>query len=412
MSSEQPDQTNPKNRRDGGSDDRDDDAEDRAADDEDAAKARAEVEELEQETAQSQLSEQETAATGEHGGEGDSDTDSTQHDGDSTGASRAGAGNATATGGSGGTETTSTDAGEPETTLTPGGSDSPLDTGALHPRYRDGGQPPRSDPVSESSGRIGGWDGFSEAQVESSESLLDADMHGATQQNMEILSLSADADAPAAFATQYGTDGKDWEQAHSQMATFAFADAVGLRYPAHTFDEESKRVIVEDVADEGESTATLWDISDESSDYPAEWTDRVDADELLSHYAVHMLIGNNDLHGGNVIINDEGTVYTFDGDQSEQTFESSEEMRESMGAMGDSIRHLEDNRTEPLNISREDVVEEARSIAIEIQETGRKEEVLDHVGQYDEEFGDRSGRSYRDRLETNLDALIFDIPGV
>ena len=272
----------------------------------------------------------------------------------------------------------------------------------------------RATPVAEGRpSRFGGWDRYDEANEIRRDPLDDANEgKGVSSHAMFLAGMKGtETDSYRAFITDYtdadGIHGISYRQAHSQMATFAFTDAMGVRAPAHTWNEDEEWVAVASVEKYGRSEIrSLNDVK--LDDDATEFANNVDRDEYLDQIAVQMLAGNTDLHSENIKLGRDGSVHCFDFDRAGERFPDMASMEAEAYKASRSADKIDFRRDGSFDVDRTDVADRAAEVAYELEESGRKEAVVERVKQYDRLFYDKSGESFASTFKHNIELAADD----
>ncbi|WP_135666679.1 hypothetical protein [Halorhabdus rudnickae] len=190
---------------------------------------------------------------------------------------------------------------------------------------------------------------------------------------------SAETDFDAVYRTKYGSgDGRisDHGLKTNQMSVYAVTSSLGVETPRFTYDAESDTVIAEGVDQDGR---TIWEI-DEGDEDLSERANKVDRDEFVDKMAVQALSGNWDLSSANVMIDETGSVRTFDYDRGGREFGDFTSMTYVTKRAEQAADRLDNYRDEPLDVSKEEIAERTAEIAYELERSGRDEEVVAAVG--------------------------------
>ena len=272
----------------------------------------------------------------------------------------------------------------------------------------------RATPASESRpDRFGGWDGY-DRENELRRSALDEanEDTGVSSHAMFVVDMKGtETDSYRAFITDYAeVDSRrsiSYKQAHSQMATFAFTDAMGIRTPAHTWNDSEEWVAVASVEKYGRSeTRSVMDVKND--DDAAEFANNVDREAYVDQMAVQMLAGNTDLHSKNIKLGRDGSVHCFDFDRAGRRFPDMASMEADARKASQSAGRIEFRRDGTFNVDRTDITDRAAEVAYELEESGRKEAVIERVKQYDRLFYNRSGESFASTFEHNIELAADD----
>ena len=296
-----------------------------------------------------------------------------------------------------------------------------LTEGNIADRHLSGGEGgQRAHPIEEAStGRIGGWDEYDGGETSSQPLNETGGRTGRTSHYMDRVDLSgetaAEAGADTAFVTHYtddarpGTDGDPphRECANSQMAVYAFADALGAKVPRHTYHRDEEWVAVEGVPGKA---AAEWRFHDDEA-RARTVTRNVDREQFIEMNAIQLLAGNRDLHGANVFIEPDGSVQCVDtdlGGRGFNDFDGCVRMANKAAAASDKIAQARGDigdKDEEFVVDNEEIAERAREIAVALDESGRDEAAIAAMKAYDD-FFDGVRRDYHETARENIDALV------
>lgn len=280
--------------------------------------------------------------------------------------------------------------------------------GAVAPRNQSGDGKRLFDPddLTDAQGMVGGWSEF-EYPDENSRNWLDdsGEVTGRTSSFMEIAHLrsppdgreaDAEYDTNVAFITHYDEDARSdadhpphAHHAGQQIATAAWADALGANVPTHTYDPDREMVAAEAFPGEAAKRAS------ESV------CQKVQKDELVDQLAVQMLAGNKDLHSGNIFIADDGTVSCIDLDIAGRKFED----KGHMEGLTDLRAARTIARKGGPEVTSTEVVDRAQEIAVSLHNSGKAVETIEQVQRYEEAVG-TSGTHVTDGITNNVDMLV------
>lgn len=272
-------------------------------------------------------------------------------------------------------------------------------------------------PDEDAPGRFGGWPEFDEENIEFRTGLTEADTaEGVTARWMELASLTGDsADSYRAFITKYDHNpdrvrdemaARGYErdrvyppemwQAHSQMAMYAFTDALGVRVPDHTWDAEQEYVAVAGVEQPGRaSTEPVTELSEEAAA-------RVDEDEFCDIMAVQILAGNYDLHSENVRVGEDGQVHCIDYDRGGSSWSNMAMMESKCRKAASTADRIDRRRGDDFQVSQTDIADRAQEIAVGLEVADETERVVRTVEQYDQVFQSETDRSFADTIRSNI----------
>lgn len=268
---------------------------------------------------------------------------------------------------------------------------------------QDYGKVRAANPEEDAENRLGGWPEFDEDNVLRRLSLEQAGgAAGVTKDYMEAAELSGeDAESYRAFITNYyhgdnNTYAPEMWQAHSEMAAYAFTDALGVRVPDHTWNEEEGYVAVAGVeTPRRTSTKTTKAVS-------AEAAERVDRQEFVDIMATQILAGNRDVHGENIRIGEDGQVHCIDYDRAEKEYRDMDHLQQHCNKASMTARTLDRRRDSSFDVDEEDIAKRAQEIAVSLEASGETERVVETVAQYDEIFGDKTGRRFAEQIKSNI----------
>jgi hypothetical protein len=245
---------------------------------------------------------------------------------------------------------------------------------------------------------VGGWNSFTVDDVQNRVQLNDAESSDSSSSfTMTVAELTSTPGraTDTAYVTEYTSEenGVDIEHAHSQMATYASLDAMGVRTPRHALDTESKHVFVENVTRDGYDGEVA-----NPEVLPSEYADRVDPDQFKDVIASNLIVGNYDLKGENIIVGEDGNVTTFDYDQVLKADDLEQFVdRLAAGGITDAVESINTARSDdvdPIEMSTEDVVERTRELATQLRDSGMGDRVASVAGDYDEFFENEDSDAY------------------
>jgi hypothetical protein len=284
------------------------------------------------------------------------------------------------------------------------------DADTLDPLNPDVGA--RATPAAESRpNRFGGWGDYHPNHVAYFEEIPRQEK-GVTGHVMEqAVMLGQETDSLRAYVTHYDNveneSHVEWENAHSQMATFAFTDAMGVRVPAHTYNDDEEWVAVASVEKFGRTdTVTVQDLRKSGTD--AAFAENVDRDEYIDQMAVQLLAGNFDLHTQNIKLGRDGTVHCFDLDHAGRRYPDMASLESSAGKAARSASRIDDTRSDDFTVTRTMIADRAAEIAHELEAHGRKDAVIERVKTYDRIFYDRSGEAFAETFKQNIELAAQD----
>jgi hypothetical protein len=241
----------------------------------------------------------------------------------------------------------------------------------------------------------GGWPEYNQSEVKISQQLKETKHSGRRADSMCYQTVQVDGKEVGAFVTDYGTTGASLRQAHSQMAVWAFCDAIGLHVPRHHWFPKKDIVAVEEVGGIDEETF------DPISVRPAV-ADRIADKALLDFISVQLLAGTDDLRPKNFKIGEEGHIYVFDFDKADQPFQSLSVLNNSCGKAMRTVKVLNEVREEPLNIERDRICERVQEIATTLQSSRHMNRILGTVELYDKLFSEETEESFEELFRNNI----------
>jgi len=291
--------------------------------------------------------------------------------------------------------------------------------GAIAERFRK--EPPeqgvRATPAAESRpNRFGGWDEFDPDNILHRDDLNStSEAAGVTSDFMQVADMKGE-NTPSfrAFITNYHMADSikrvSWKQAHSQMATFTFLDSMGVRVPFHTFNADSEYVAAASVERiDRPEIISVSELRRKDRSEAAEFVNDADPEEFLDIAAAHMLAGNTDLHAENLKIGRDGSFHAYDLDRGGRRFGSMASMQADAGKARRVARNIRRNsERQDFDINKKDFADRAARIAYRLEETGRKEVIVERVRQYDRLFYDKSGESFASTFKHNIELAAAD----
>lgn len=241
----------------------------------------------------------------------------------------------------------------------------------------------------------GGWEEYHGAKLISEVPLKEGSYSGRRVDSMSRQELLLGGEKYVGFTTDYSRGDIRMRQAHSQMAVWAFCDALGFHVPRHHWFPDTEIVVVEKV---GGIDEQVWD----PFSVPPEIAERVDQHELLDYISVLLIAGNEDLRPPNFKIGDEGQVHVFDFDKSDCRFEALQVLRPTCHKAMKTVDIINDVRDEELSINRDVICDRVREISIRLQSSRHMDRILGTVGLYDDLFQDDTGESFEDLFRNNI----------
>jgi hypothetical protein len=241
----------------------------------------------------------------------------------------------------------------------------------------------------------GGWEEYHTAKLISKVPLKEGSYSGRRVDSMSREKLLLDKKEYVAFSTDYSMGGVHMRQAHSQMAVWAFCDALGIHVPRHHWFPDNETVVVNEV---GGADERVWD----PLSVPAEVAERVNQRVLLDYISVLLITGNEDLRPPNFKIGDEEQVHVFDFDKSDCRFESPRVLRPTCNKAMRTVEVINQVRDEELSIDRDEICSRVRVLSTRIQNSPHMDRILGTVGLYDDIFQDETGESFEDLFRNNI----------
>lgn len=247
----------------------------------------------------------------------------------------------------------------------------------------------------------GGWPEYPFADVISQQPLKQGNYTGRRVDSMRREKVSTGTHTNAAFVTDYSETGPQMRQAHSQMAIWAFCDALGIDVPRHHWFPGENIVVVEKVGGLDEK------IQDPIS-LDCEVADRINPDALLDYISVQLLAGTGDLRPANFKFGEEGQVYIFDFDKADQRFQSVAALRNACNKAMRTVDVLEEARTEDLSIDRDRICSRVQEIATTVNSPPQLNRILGTVELYDDLFAEATSESFEEFFRNNITVFSDD----
>jgi hypothetical protein len=151
---------------------------------------------------------------------------------------------------------------------------------------------------------------YSDMEIVERQSLWGSDAKtGASAEHMSIEELG---DGTTAFSTRYGEGGNDPEYRSRQMATYKASRALTAEgnVPPHV------HASVEETEGDFDKVAVKEFDGQEAWEAPESYFEEIDRDDYVEQVAKQLLCGNNDLHGDNIMVNEDGDLGFHDLDHS------------------------------------------------------------------------------------------------
>ena len=281
-----------------------------------------------------------------------------------------------------------------------------LDSDALAVRFRDDTLEDNvvlaSFPEASSPSGIGGWSEYDPERVVSTQPLKETNYSGRRVDSMSIYTFDEEFEQTRAFVTQYPLEGSSGEprigQAHSQMAVWAFCDALGIDVPRHQWLYDERKVVVEEVGTPEEKTWTVLAVEER-------YANEINHTQLQDLISVQLLAGVEDLSYRNLNIGESGRAYVFDFDKADQQFKSTNVLRIACGKICRTIKTIDEVRTTPLQIDRNSICARVQEIATGIANSPHRERILKTVQRYDEVFINETEQSFVELFDNNISIL-------
>jgi hypothetical protein len=213
---------------------------------------------------------------------------------------------------------------------------------------------------------------------------------------MSRVELSGSVETGVAYVTDYSGSDPPIKRAHSQMAGWAFCDALGLDVPRHHWFPEERELVVEAVDGEGSVENTF--------EIDANVASKIDRNEILDYISVLLLAGTDDLRRSNFAFREDGSVGVFDFDKLDQQFGSRRTLRISCGRAVRTVEALNQLREEPLNITKDSMCSRVTELANIVENSEHQNRIFDTVAQYDQLFPN-SNESFEALIRKNVKTL-------
>lgn len=241
----------------------------------------------------------------------------------------------------------------------------------------------------------GGWEKYDRAEINSEVPLKNGSYQGRRVGSMCRQELNIVGDRAVAFVTDYSGDSLSIRQAHSQMAVWAFCDSLGLNVPRHHWFPDKEIVVVEGVGEVNQAARDPISVNSEA-------VNRINSEHLLEYISVLLIAGNADLRPPNFKIGEEGQIYTFDFDKSDQYFKSASALRVACTKALTTIKALDEVRDVPLEIDRSEICSRVEKIATQIQCSQHMDRILGTIELYDKIFKEKTGVSFKNQVGNNI----------
>lgn len=244
----------------------------------------------------------------------------------------------------------------------------------------------------------GGWEEYNRAEITSEVPLKQRSYQGRRVGSMCRQEVDIDGHEAVAFVTDYSQGTLSMRQAHSQMAVWAFCDSLGLNVPRHHWFPDPEVVVVEEVGGVNQTARDPVSVD-------REVVNHINPSELLEHMSVLLIAGNADLRPPNFKIGDEGQIYTFDFDKSDQPFASTGALNIACVKARKTIRVLDRVRDNPLEIDADRICSRVTAMATELQSSPHMNRILGTVELYDDIFQTETNESFEKSIRNNIMVL-------
>lgn len=241
----------------------------------------------------------------------------------------------------------------------------------------------------------GGWPEYHSAEIAGSQPLKNTQYTGRRVDSMRREEMAIDNKIVGAFVTDYGMTGARMRQAHSQMAVWAFCDAIGLQVPRHHWFPDQNIVVVEEVGSAEEETFDPFSV-------PPSVADRITGGSLLDFISIQLLAGTDDLRPKNFKIGEEGQIFVFDFDKADQTFQNISVLNNACGKAMQTVKVLNEVRDEGLAIDRDQICARVQEITTTLHSLPHMNRVLGTVELYDDLFHEETGESFETLFRNNI----------
>lgn len=260
--------------------------------------------------------------------------------------------------------------------------------------------------------RIGGFNSFSRNNIGEWESIKgkEDEERGFTDHAIDVAKRQegAEGDFDRVYRTKYGkgddrvsdsdlssTTADDLKT--NQIATSTFTAILGAETPRMTYDPERNEVVAEGVGEGSSKTVKEMyqvqrrrkDTQDLAGVGPDEDTiedmerraNNVDRQEFIDKAAIQGLAGNWDQSSDNIMIDDDGSVLTYDYDRSFREFGDYKTLEQTVDRASTTAEKIDDIRADDnqLNISSEEIADRAAEIAYELERSGLDDVAVDAV---------------------------------
>lgn len=220
---------------------------------------------------------------------------------------------------------------------------------------------------------------------------------GASADAMEVEELE---DGSEVFVTNYGTGAgqQDPEYRSRQMATYQALRALTAEdnVPPHTPVPIDERP--EGAPQDADAVAVMEFDGEEAWEAPDSWKENVDRDDYVEQTAKNFICGNNDLHGDNVMLNEDGDIAFHDLDHSAGRLDQNDPINNGNVAFG-AMNHIHSTAA-VLNLDTDELIDDVLAEAKELAE-----ERGDEVRELADEADDPQLGEMLDNISHNLEVL-------
>jgi hypothetical protein len=266
--------------------------------------------------------------------------------------------------------------------------------GSVSPPNREGGGE-ESPPVVSDDGTVGGWHSFEMPGESHRTPLRDADeVTGRTAADMEKVDISevpvdGDYGTETAFVTNYGPDNNTrLVYGGSEVGASTFAEELGANVPSHVYDPDGEYVAAEAFP------------GDAVRECDRETMRKVDGDQLTDTLAVQVLMGNDDLHSGNVFLSDDGEAACIDLDMAGKEFVDKDSLQKRIS--NSTMGRIE--RAGGPEVSKEDIADRAQEIAVALHNNDDVERIVTKTKNAEAAVSGRT--DVGDAVENNIKMLV------
>ena len=215
-----------------------------------------------------------------------------------------------------------------------------------------------------------------------------SDVGASTGVSAEAMRVHKLSDGTVAYFTDYTHPSIKEELRDNTMVTYEASRVLDSNVPPHKMADDGSWVASREF--DGES---VWSA-------PDSWKEKIDEEELLDEFAKQLIMGNSDLHGENVLINEEGEFSFIDLDHSTGRLDHDPRTGEHKGFSEDlimsgstlSLAFENNGSTLRALVGEKDVkdlmVERAEELAEQYLEDGTIDDAVEAASEYNEEKAD------------------------